>query len=692
MTDTKKRTTDAGKRERMGRRFLLFAGTTEGRELAEFLDERGIPALVCVATEYGEELLRQTAGIEVRVGRMEAAGMAALIRGEQPLAVLDATHPYADETTRNIRLAAKENRTAYYRLLRGEAKTEPGGGTVVFEDAASAARWLDGQQGNILLTTGIKELPVFAETIADRGRLYIRTLLQEEIFEKKTRYGLSGKQVICMQGPFSREMNEATIRMTGAKYLVTKESGGAGGFAEKVEAAKNCGAVCAVIRRPLQEAGYSAEEIRGIVEEKWQEYTELCFDAKETRCVTLLGIGMGSRENMTLEAVAACEEADCIIGAARMLDALRDFHKPNAVLYRPDEIAAYIGEYSEYGKIVVAFSGDVGFYSGAKRLPEYLGDEMQVRLIPGISTAAYFAARLRMPWEDMVLASSHGREPDLIGMVRQNEKVFTLASDAESIRKIAGKLLSYGFDTVKMYVGGDLSYPSEHIYEGTAADFAEFRGEGIFAAVIVNPRAHDEAVTCGIPDDAFLRGNVPMTKGEVRAVALAKLRLTRDAVVYDVGAGTGSVAVECARMADRGKVYAVEQKEEACGLITANQKKFAVDNIEIVPGQAPEALRDLSAPTHVFIGGSGGSLKETLAVISEKNPSVRIVLNCITLETLTEILAAARDLPLEVEDIASVTVAKARPAGRYHMMEGQNPVYVITMTGKGGIPCDTRAS
>ncbi|MCD8333619.1 MAG: hypothetical protein LUB60_05800 [Clostridiales bacterium] len=127
-------------------------------------------------------------------------------------------------------------------------------------------------------------------------------------------------------------------------------------------------------------------------------------------------------------------------------------------------------------------------------------------------------------------------------------------------------------------------------------------------------------------------------------------------------------------------------------MIAANQKKFAVDNIEIVPGQAPEALRGLPAPTHVFIGGSGGSLKEILAVISEKNPSVRIVLNCITLETLTETLAAARDLPLEVEDIASVTVAKARPAGRYHMMEGQNPVYVITMTGKGGTPCDTRAS
>ncbi|MCC8017700.1 MAG: precorrin-6y C5,15-methyltransferase (decarboxylating) subunit CbiE, partial [Lachnospiraceae bacterium] len=481
-----------------------------------------------------------------------------------------------------------------------------------------------------------------------------------------------------------------------------------------------------VIRRPLQEAGYSAEEIRGMADEKWQDYMELrsdaketlrrrddktfdiptdtvtemrrcgrmvnCGDEEETRCVTLLGIGMGSRENMTLEAVAACEEADCIIGAARMLDALRDFHKPNAVLYRPDEIAAYIEEHPEYGKIVVAFSGDVGFYSGAKRLPEYLGDEMQVRLIPGISTAAYFAARLRMPWEDMALASSHGREPDLIGMVRQNEKVFTLASGAESIRKIAGKLLSYGFDAVKMYVGGDLSYPSEHIYEGTAADFAKFRGEGIFAAVIVNPQACSEAVTGGIPDGAFLRGNVPMTKEEVRAVALAKLRLTRDAVVYDVGAGTGSVAVECARMADRGKVYAVEQKEEACSLIAANQKKFAVDNIEIVPGQAPEVLRGLPAPTHVFIGGSSGSLKEILAVISEKNPSVRIVLNCITLETLTETLAAARELLLEVEDIAGVTVAKARPAGRYHMMEGQNPVYVITMTGKGGAPCDTRAS
>ena len=183
----------------------------------------------------------------------------------------------------------------------------------------------------------------------------------------------------------------------------------------------------------------------------------------------------------------------------------------------------------------------------------------------------------------------------------------------------------------------------------------------------------------GIPDEAFLRGKVPMTKEEVRSISISKLRLTRDSVIYDVGAGTGSVSIECALMADRGKVYAIEWKEDAWKLVAENRKKFGTANLEIIPGRAPEALKELPAPTHAFIGGSSGSLKAILRTLLRKNPKVRMVVNCITLETVQEVMEAARDLDLTIEDIVSVTVARSKTVGDHHMMMGQNPVYVMVL-------------
>ncbi|MCD7980903.1 MAG: precorrin-6y C5,15-methyltransferase (decarboxylating) subunit CbiE, partial [Clostridiales bacterium] len=610
---------------------------------------------------------------------------------------------------------------SYYRLLRGESAPEATDGAQMFDDAASAAAWLNMREGNIFLTTGLKELPVFAETMTDKGRLYIRTLLQTEVFDQMKKYGLSAKQFLCMQGPFSKEMNLAVLRMTGAKYLVTKESGDAGGFYEKTEAAKACGAVCVVIRRPVREKGYSAAKIREIIlklREDCQPKSEYEGNDRsrdgtekrgsDLRRVTLVGIGMGATENMTVEVQNACREADCIIGADRMLDALKAFRKPTASLYLGDEIADHIRRHPEYRNIVIAFSGDVGFYSGAKKILEKLekntddtASDMEIRLLCGVSTPAYFASRLKMSWEDMVLMSTHGRDQNLIGAVRGNPKVFTLASDAKSISAIAEKLVLFGLGDSRMYVGADLSYPTEAIYEGRAEEFVRFErsgmlsGEktrptadeeyarpdcpGLYAAVICSERAKNKIVTHGIPDEAFNRGKVPMTKEEVRSVSVSKLRLTRDAVVYDIGSGTGSIAVECARAADRGRVFAVEWNEDAWKLIAENRRKFAVPNLEIVPGRAPEILSGLPAPTHAFIGGSGGSMKMILKALFRKNPSVRVVINCITLETVNEILEAAREQRFEIEDITAVSITKSRPTGEYHMMTAQNPVTVITV-------------
>ena len=176
-----------------------------------------------------------------------------------------------------------------------------------------------------------------------------------------------------------------------------------------------------------------------------------------------------------------------------------------------------------------------------------------------------------------------------------------------------------------------------------------------------------------------------MTKTEVRTVSLSKLRLKEDSICYDIGAGTGSVSVEMALRAYRGHVFAIEKKEDAAALLEENKKKFALEHMQIIRGTAPEALSGLPAPTHAFIGGSSGNLREIVHLLMEQNPYVRIVINCITLETVGEALECIRELKREQESVAWETevvqlgVARSKDIGRYHMMMGENPIYIITI-------------
>jgi len=184
-------------------------------------------------------------------------------------------------------------------------------------------------------------------------------------------------------------------------------------------------------------------------------------------------------------------------------------------------------------------------------------------------------------------------------------------------------------------------------------------------------------------DELFIRGTVPMTKSEVRAVSLSKLELNPDSVLYDVGAGTGSVSVEASKMLPLGRVYAIEKKPEAVDLIKANKTKFSADSLKIIEGTAPSALEELEAPTHVFIGGTSGTMEEVLKLVLDKNPNVRVVINVLALESIAEVLHWLKSHSITAE-IVQVQISKGKIAGNYHMMMGQNPVYVISFGGEGG--------
>ena len=656
-------------------KLCVFAGTTEGRELVEFLSGQPVAVTACVATDYGQTLLKPGDNVTVSARRMPREEMAALFQKENFDLVVDATHPYASAVTENIFAACGETGTEYLRLLRrgGDAPED----AVFVPDIPAAVAYLNTVEGNILLTTGSKELARFTGVTDFSGRVFARVLPMTDSLRLCQEAGVQPSHILAMQGPFSKEMNTAMLRAVGAAYLVTKESGAAGGFEEKIASAREAGAKLVVLGRPPQREGLDFT----------QTVELLCgrFGLRRKPQVAIVGIGPGNRACMTEAAQTAIRRAECVLGAKRMLESVTSPAQTAVEAIAPETIAAYLQTHREYSRFAVAMSGDVGFFSGTKKLLPLLAD-WDVTVLPGISSLAYLCAKLGTSYEDVVSVSAHGRSRNLCADVRANPRVFVLAGGENGMGKLCPSLTAGGLGAVIVHVGEDLGYDSEKLTTGSAEALVGQTFSSLSAALIENPKARS-VVTHGLPDEVFTRAeSVPMTKSEVRSVCLSKLRLTADAVAWDVGAGSGSVAMEMALRAKDGRVFAIERKENALALLVENREKFQAENLTIVPGTAPEACVDLPAPTHAFIGGTGGNLKSILSLLLEKNPNVRIVATAISLESVGELTACMKQLPFVETEVVSLTVAKARKAGAYSLMTGQNPIYIFTMQG-GRLEC-----
>ena len=654
---------------------ILFAGTTEGRQIAEACRGKNLTLHVSVATEYGETMITGADNIRILPGRKNAEQIASLIHETGAELVIDATHPYASSVTQTLQRLCAETQTEYVRVLRRE-EHEDTAGCLFVADTEEAAAYLDSVQGNVLLTVGTKELAGYIRVRDASERLYARILSTPEAVRQAAALGFTGRHLICMQGPFSEEMNRAMLRAVNARCLVTKDTGTAGGFPEKIRAARTLGITPVIIRRPLQEEGIRVDECLSLLGKRYG------FRTEKEKQIVIVGVGTGNHGSLTLAAEQACAEADLIVGAERVLDALARFGKKTARAVLPGEIAALIRN-SSAEKIVAAMSGDTGFYSGTKKLLPLLKD-FHPEVLPGISSVSAFCSRLGVSWDDAVLASVHGRTCNVAAKVQRNPKVILLAGGEGSVNEILHTLTENGLGTVRVTVGENLSYEKERITVGTASELSGGEYGPLAVLMTENPAAAETIVTHGRPDEDFLRDKVPMTKQEVRAVTLAKLRLTKDAVCWDVGAGTGSVSVEMAECCEDGTVYAIEQNEEACRLIHDNMRRFAITNIRVISGRAPECLEDLPAPDRVFVGGSNGSLTEILRTALRKNPAVRVVLNTVTVDTFTEAASALKTLTVKNPEIVQISVSRARPVGSVQMMTAQNPVTVISFDG--GMP------
>ena len=393
--------------------------------------------------------------------------------------------------------------------------------------------------------------------------------------------------------------------------------------------------------------------------------------------VTLIGLGGGTFDTLTQQAREALENAPLILGAKRLLEHLpkHDARKVSAV--RSQEILDLLQAAQEETACVV-FSGDTGFYSGAKGLLPLLEQAgIPARVLPGLSSVQLFAARLGRPWQDWRLCSAHGVELDPVAEVLHGRPVFFLTGGILTPQSICRRFVEVGLGDLPVTVGENLSYPEEKVCSGTAQTLAEETFPPL-SVLLAEPAPTPKRRAPGIPDAEFLRDKVPMTKQEVRAAVLAKLAVGPEDLCWDVGAGTGSVSVELALHSQA--VWAIEHKAEACELIRCNREKFCAWNLRVVEGHAPEALHELPAPDVVFLGGTDRKMPEILQVVHAKNPKARVCISAIALETLhqaVEELTALGHAP----EITQIAVSRAKAAGDLHLLLAQNPIFLISAGG-----------
>ncbi len=392
--------------------------------------------------------------------------------------------------------------------------------------------------------------------------------------------------------------------------------------------------------------------------------------------ITIVGTGMDGAATLTAEARNAIESAEVLMGAARMLEPFKALGKRTFSEYRAEELARLIEE-NESSDICVLMSGDSGFFSGTERLLGLLQKSgKSVEVIPGVSSLSYFAAKIGKPWQSMKIVDLHGNGANIARAAARNGLCFFLLGGENTPDTVCRRLCEYGLGELRVYIGGDLGYPSERIIQGTAQSLCGTDVSGLCVLVTENPYP-ERGTRFGIPDDEFTRGSVPMTKAEVRSVIMSKLKVPEKGICWDLGCGTGSVSVEMALACHEGTVYAVDRSEEAVSLTKANALKFRCDNIRAVLGEIPEALSAIPAPDSVFIGGASGRIGAVLDEVYSRSPKAAVTVTAVSLETLNEAITAFGERGISSQ-IVQIAATRAKRLGSHTMLSAENPIFIIS--------------
>ena len=390
--------------------------------------------------------------------------------------------------------------------------------------------------------------------------------------------------------------------------------------------------------------------------------------------IYIVGTGVDGENTLTKAAEKAIAESDLLIGAKRIVKPFVKLGKEVFITYRHTDIAEKLSS-ADCSTAAVLMSGDCGFFSGTKKLlPLLEGHDVQV--IAGISSASYLCSKVGIPYEKMKFISLHGRDSNIAVNVKMNEHCFLLLGGDITAADVCKRLCEYGLGSADVFIGAELGYHNECIITGKASELTDVHTSGLDVLITENKEALNY-IPSAINDEKFIRGEIPMTKSEVRCIAVSKLNIKSDSVVWDIGCGTGSVTLETAYRCPDGKVFSFDKKHEAATLTAENARLFSCDNISVTEGECPEILTDIAAPDKVFIGGSSGNMSGIFEAVHAQNPCADVVVTAVSLETLNEAIECFERFGV-LPEIVQVSASRTRKLGTHTMLQAQNPVFIIS--------------
>lgn len=394
----------------------------------------------------------------------------------------------------------------------------------------------------------------------------------------------------------------------------------------------------------------------------------------------LAGGGSGQADYLLPVVKAELEKAEFVIASERFLNII-DVKNPiplKNIYSQLEQIPGLL----EKGSVAIVVSGDPLLYSLLKMVQKNMPD-IQIRVLPGIGSLQLLGCAFGLTMENAKIMSVHGRQcraGEIAYAVSENETVFFFCSMKHGSKEIAKALIDYNITDVKMYVGAFLTYRNEELYCGTPYEILQMENRSLCVVAVRNRRTRKFSMPTFLTDDMFLRNESPMTKEEIRAVVISKLRLSPDSIVWDIGAGTGSVSVECARICAFGSVYAVEYKEKALDIIKKNKEYFGLENLNIINGRAEQKIDDLPVPDSIFIGGSGGELPRLLNKIIELPKNINLVVSGVTLETQSAAYLKMKNMP--GFRAVKIDVGYDKQIGSYRIIDSNHPIMLYSCKTK----------
>jgi len=396
--------------------------------------------------------------------------------------------------------------------------------------------------------------------------------------------------------------------------------------------------------------------------------------------IYLVGAGITGWEGFGSKALEVIGKAEVLIGHQRHLDNFPDFAGEKLLL---EDLSIMLESLKNSTKrTVVLGSGDPNFFGIARFLLRNLPKE-RIEIFPNVTSVQYAFARIKEPWDDAVFVSVHGRGLGrAIDRIIASEKVAILTDKTNTPEAIARELIERGAEGYDAWLCEDMGLPEEKFTKTDVKGLLDLPASELNILILIKTWEPNlvNYTLIGINDDEFATVKKLITKQEVRAVTLAKLQLQDDFTIWDIGAGSGSISIEASNLVPNGKLFAIEHNPHCITFIRENLKKFAARNVKLIESEAPDALEDLPDPDRVFIGGSNGMLEEVIEAVDKRlKPEGLIVLNAVTLDTLTKAVEFLEDHGYTVE-VTCVNIAKTKALSDYKLLEAQNPVYIISAT------------